>query len=193
MIRSRSSDGVPDIQIFGVDSANVPGLGDIGGYVLGASVMQPKSRGRVRLSGPDVNTAPLIDPNYFGDESDMRVMLEGLRIAREIGTAAALDAWRAKEIAPGPEAVGDDDLRRYVQQSVASYFHPVGTCAIGTTPESVVDERLRVHGLDGLRVVDASVMPSIPSNNTMATVYAIARARRVPEPLRLSDSYVWMT
>ncbi len=174
LIRSRSSDGVPDIQIFGVDSANVPGLGDIGGYVLGASVMQPKSRGRVRLSGPDVNTAPLIDPNYFGDESDMRVMLEGLRIAREIGTAAALDAWRAKEIAPGPEAVGDDDLRRYVQQSVASYFHPVGTCAIGTTPESVVDERLRVHGLDGLRVVDASVMPSIPSNNTMATVYAIA-------------------
>jgi choline dehydrogenase len=174
LIRSRSSDGVPDIQIFGVDSANVPGLGDIGGYVLGASVMQPKSRGRVRLSGPDVDTAPLIDPNYFGDEADMRVMLEGLRIAREIGTAAALDAWRAEEIAPGPEAVGDDDLRRYVQQSVASYFHPVGTCAIGTTPESVVDERLRVHGLDGLRVIDASVMPSIPSNNTMATVYAIA-------------------
>jgi choline dehydrogenase len=174
LISTKSPGGAPDIQIFGVDSANVPGLGDAGGYVLGVSVMQPSSRGSVRLSGPDVGFAPLIDPNYFGDQQDMQTMLDGLRIAREIGTAEALDAWRAEEIAPGRGVARDDGLRRYVQQSVASYFHPVGTCAMGVTPESVVDTRLRVHGIDGLRVLDGSVMPTIPSNNPAATVYAIA-------------------
>ncbi|MGY4650151.1 GMC family oxidoreductase [Mycobacterium sp. URHB0021] len=174
LIRTNAAGGAPDIQIFGVDSANVPGLGDVGGYVLGVSVLQPISRGRVRLPGQDVDAAPLIDPNYFGDERDMQTMLDGLKITREIGAAEALDEWRAEEIAPGLAAASDDKLRRYVQQAVASYFHPVGTCAMGTTPKSVVDMQLRVHGINGLRVIDASVMPSIPSNNPAATVYAIA-------------------
>lgn len=136
--------------------------------------MQPFSRGSVRLSGPTMKTLPIIDPNYFGDDRDMHTMIDGLRIAREIGTAKALDTWRDVELLPGPHVADGAALRRYVQRFAASYFHPVGTCAMGTTRESVVDSKLRVHGLDGLRVVDASVMPSIPSNNTAATVYAIA-------------------
>jgi choline dehydrogenase-like flavoprotein len=174
LIRNHTAGDAPNIQIFGVDSADVPGLGGDDGYVFGVSVLQPFSRGSVRLSGPTMQAPPVIDPNYLSDRRDMRTMIDGLRIARQIGTAQALDAWRAEELAPGSNVVDRAALRRYVQRSVASYFHPVGTCAMGNTPGSVVDSQLRVHGLDDLRVIDASVMPSIPSNNTVATVYAIA-------------------
>jgi choline dehydrogenase len=175
LIRSQRAEAAPDIQIFGVDSADIPGLGGaVDGYVLGVSVLQPFSRGTVRLTGPTMHTAPAIDPNYFGDDRDMQTMIEGLQLAREIGTAPALDAWRAEEVTPGPGVADDEALRRYVQGAFASYFHPVGTCAMGNTPDSVVDSELRVYGINGLRIVDASVMPSIPSNNTVATVYAIA-------------------
>jgi choline dehydrogenase len=166
---------VPDIQIIGVDSSIVPGLGGAtDSYVVGVSVLQPFSRGTVRLSGPSAKAAPVIDPNYFGDERDLDTMVEGLRIAREIGTARALYEWRAEEIAPGDAITDDEGLRGYVKQMFSSYFHPVGTCAIGEGPNSVVDSDLRVRGVDNLRVIDASVMPTIPSNNTVATVYAIA-------------------
>lgn len=175
LIRSQKSSAAPDIQIFGVDSALVPGLsGAWDGFVLGVSVLQPYSRGSVRLSGPTMADAPVIDPNYLGDERDMATMVEGLRIARTIGRAPALDVWRAEEVAPGDQIVEDHELRQYVSGAVASYFHPVGTCSIGVTSNSVVDSKLRVHNVSGLRIADASVMPSIPSNNTAATVYAIA-------------------
>jgi choline dehydrogenase len=175
LIRSQTAGAAPDIQIFGVDSALVPGLGGAwDGFVLGVSVLQPHSRGSVRLSGPTMASAPLIDPNYFGDDRDMATMVEGLRIARDIGAAPALDVWRAEEMAPGDHVTGEDALRQYASGAAASYFHPVGTCAMGDTPNSVVDSELRVHNIGGLRIIDASVMPSIPSNNTAATVYAIA-------------------
>jgi choline dehydrogenase len=170
----QTAGGAPDLQIFGVDSADVPGLGGSDGFVLGVSVLQPFSRGSVRLSGATMHTTPIIDPNYLADGRDMRILIEGMQIAREIGTAQALDAWRAEEIAPGPRATDDAGIQTYIREAVASYFHPVGTCAMGNTPQSVVDSQLRVHGISGLRVVDASVMPTIPSNNTAATVYAIA-------------------
>ncbi|OBA63357.1 choline dehydrogenase [Mycobacterium sp. 1100029.7] len=174
LICTETAGSAPDIQIFGVDSADVPGLGDVGGYVLGVSVMRPFSRGSVTLAAGGPDAVPVIDPNYFGDQRDMKIMVEGLRRAREIGTARALDGWRDTEVAPGPAIGGDVQLRQYIQRAAASYFHPVGTCAIGTAPDSVVDAQLRVHGIQGLRVVDASVMPTIPSNNPVATVYAIA-------------------
>jgi choline dehydrogenase len=95
-----------------------------------------------------------------------------LRLARQIGDASAYDEWREAEAAPGPAV--DDDLSQFAKAAFQSYFHPVGTCAMGDTAASVVDSELRVHGISGLRVADASVMPSIPSANTAATVYAIA-------------------
>jgi choline dehydrogenase len=85
-----------------------------------------------------------------------------------------MDAWRAGEVAPGIDRDDDEALRKYASSTVASYFHPVGTCTMGRDERAVVDTRLRVHGLDGLRIVDASIMPTIPSANTNATVYAIA-------------------
>jgi choline dehydrogenase len=121
-----------------------------------------------------MDSAPLINPNYVADARDTATMVAGLRVARDIGAAPALDLWGAEEMVPGDPVVDDDALRRYVLGAVSSYFHPVGTCAMGDTLNSVVDGALRVHNVSGLRIIDASVMPSIPSNNPAATVYAIA-------------------
>jgi choline dehydrogenase len=178
LIRSQSDTGAPDLQILVTDLAlaNLSGA-DVrpeDGYAMGVSVIQPHSRGTVRLSGPDPHKPPLIDPNYFGDDRDMQKMLTGLQLARDIGAASAFDDWRSTEIAPGPDVDDVRALRTYVKNTFTPYFHPVGTCAIGDTASSVVDSDLRLHGISGLRIADASVMPSIPSNNIVATVYAIA-------------------
>jgi len=142
--------------------------------LIGVCALQPHSRGTVTLGGRDPDLAPIVDPNYLGDDRDMATMVRGFGIAREIGNAPALEAWRAEEIAPGPSIDDEESLRGFIRATTSSYYHPVGTCAVGETAESVVDSELRVHGIRGLRVVDASVMPSLPSNNTLATVYAIA-------------------
>ena len=95
-------------------------------------------------------------------------------LVRQIGEASAYDPWRSTEAAPGPAAGDDDALGAFAKAAFQSYFHPVGTCAMGDTDMSVVDSELRVHGISGVRVADASVMPSIRSANTAATVHAIA-------------------
>ncbi len=185
LIRTGSEQQAPDLQILFIDSAAIIGLDVPDTYVIAVSPLQPHSRGTVRLAGTDPALLPVVDPNYFADERDMHTMLGGLRIARHIGHASELDAWRAGELAPGSAADDEDALRAYIGVTSSSYFHPVGTCAMGETEQAVVDSELRVHGVNGLRVVDASVMPSLPSNNTMATVYAIAE--RGAELIRRAD------
>jgi choline dehydrogenase len=177
LIQTEHADNGPDVQLLLIDSTGIGLPGDDGsvvGYVIAAAVMQPFSRGSVRLSGRDAGAAPIIDPNDFGDERDLRTMITALRLARQIGDASAYDEWRSTEAAPGPAVDDDNALRGFAKAAFQSYFHPVGTCAMGDTATSVVDSELRVHGISGLRVGDASVMPSIPSANTAATVYAIA-------------------
>jgi choline dehydrogenase len=137
-------------------------------------VLHPHSRGSVRLASADPATAPLIDPNFFGDDRDLVTMLTALGIARKIGSSPALDKWRNQEALPGPDVHDENELRDYLRRDADSYYHPVGTCRIGTAPAAVVDPQLRVHGIDGLRVADASVIPSIPGANPNATVLAIA-------------------
>jgi choline dehydrogenase len=177
LIQTEYAGDGPDTQLLFIDSTGIGLPGDDGsvvGYVIAASVMLPFSRGSVRLSGPDAGAPPIVDPNYFGDERDLSTLVAALRVARRIGGASAYDPWRAAEAAPGPVADDDDALRAFAKAAYQSYFHPVGTCAMGDTDMSVVDSELRVHGVSGLRVADGSVMPSIPSANTAATVYAIA-------------------
>ena len=138
--------------------------------------MAPHSRGSVRLQSSDPQTLPVVDPDYLGDDRDVAAMTEGLRLARRIGRADALSAWRDSEVHPG-EATSDGDLsgiREYLRQSLKCYFHYVGTCRIGDDHMAVIDPRLRVQGITSLRVADASVMPSIVSANTNAAVYGIA-------------------
>jgi choline dehydrogenase len=180
LIRTETAGVAPDLQLLFTDLAMASLSGaDVrpeDGYAMGVSVIQPRSRGTVRLSGPNPHDPPVIDPNYFGDDRDMQTMITGLRLAHDIGAASALDDWRGAEMAPGPDADIEDEsaLRAYVRNTFTPYFHPVGTCAIGDTASSVVDSDLRLHGIRGIRIADASVMPSIPSNNTVASVYAIA-------------------
>jgi choline dehydrogenase len=175
VLRTASAVGsAPDLQIVMADTAAVIGLDIPDTYLIGVSAMQPFSRGTVRLAGPSMAQPPVVDPNYLGDERDWRTMLEGFRIAREIGCAPALAPWYGEELAPGPAVADEEALRQFIRDTVGSYYHPAGTCAMGDTDQSVVDVKLRVHGISGLRVADASIMPSLPSSNTMATVYGLA-------------------
>ncbi|GBG38150.1 choline dehydrogenase [Mycobacterium montefiorense] len=177
LIQTEHAGEGPDAQLLFINSTGIGLPGDDGsvvGYVIAASVIQPYSRGSVRLAGPDAGVLPIVDPNYFGDERDLHTLVAAVRAARKIGAATAYDALRGAEAAPGPDADDDDALRNFAKIVYQSYFHPVGTCAMGDTDMSVVDSELRVHGVAGLRVADGSVMPSIPSANTAATVYAIA-------------------
>lgn len=143
-------------------------------YTILPCIMQPQSRGTIRLKSADPRDAPLIDPRYFTAPEDLATMTRGFEIARDIGSQAALAAWRKRETYPGArwnEAASRDE---FVRNAVNTFFHPVGTCAMGSGPQAVVDEALRVHGVAGLRVIDASVIPRIPSAATHAPVIAIA-------------------
>jgi choline dehydrogenase len=126
----------------------------------------------VRLASADPGTAPRIDPGLLSDDRDVADMLAELRLARAVGSSPALAPWRDHEVFPGAAVQTGDQLRR--SGGVGTYFHPVGTCKLGSGPDAVIDLQLRVHGVEGLRVVDASVMPSLPAANTNATVLAIA-------------------
>jgi choline dehydrogenase len=149
-------------------------LKDANGYSVIFCLMRPESRGTVRLAGSDVLTAPLIDPGYYTDPRDLDKMVVALRTARELGNQDALAPFRVEELNPGAEVTGDKELREYVKLATGPFFHLTGTCAIGTDDRAVVDPDLRVYGIEGLRVADASVMPSVVAANTNATVLAIA-------------------
>jgi choline dehydrogenase len=179
----------PDVQIMFVDvplrADSLPGP-DIGhGYTIAVSLMAPFSRGSLRLASNVPGAAPVIDPRYYTDARDLDMMVAGLWMAREIGRADALAPWRGPEAQPGPGVVGDERLRAYLRRNIRSYSHYAGTCALGTDCMAVVDTELRVHGIEGLRVADASVMPSPVSANTNATVYAIAE--RAADLIRARD------
>jgi choline dehydrogenase-like flavoprotein len=122
----------------------------------------------VRLSSSDPAAAPLIDPNYWEDPHDRKMSIEGLKIAREIMQQAALKPFVLAERLPGPKAVTDEDLFDYGCANAKTDHHPVGTCKMGMGSDAVVGLDLKVHGLDGLRVCDSSVMPRVPSCNTNA-------------------------
>lgn len=141
------------------------------------------SRGRLRLASRDPRHRPLIDPGYLSDVRDLTALAVGVRMARDYATAAPLSKICAGELAPGDGVHTDHELRDYIRASVVTTYHPAGTCAMGgdsaaaRSPsgcESVVDTLLRVRGVDGLRVVDASVLPALPRGNTNAPVIAIA-------------------
>ncbi|MGH3187341.1 MAG: GMC family oxidoreductase [Streptosporangiaceae bacterium] len=134
------------------------------------------SRGRIRLRSPDPRHRPAIDPGYLSETRDARALVAGLKLVREFVTAKPMAAICKSELAPGAHVRSDAELLQYVQTSVATLYHPVGTCAMGgdTRWHSVLDPELRVRGVDGLRVVDASVMPTVPRGNTNAPTIAIA-------------------
>ena len=151
--------------------------------------LRPTSRGFVSAASPDPSAPPVIQPNYLSSEEDRRVAAQSVRLTRRIVAQPALAQYNPEEFRPGP-AVGDDDeaLARAAGDIGTTIFHPVGTCRMGSAsdPAAVVDPRLRVRGLEGLRVIDASVMPTITSGNTAAPTLMIAEkgAQMIREDLR---------
>jgi choline dehydrogenase len=143
-------------------------------YVLTPCLMRPRSRGSVRLVSADPREPPLIDPGFLAEPDDLDLLVEAVTLAREIGAARELADWRKREVFPGPAVTDPEGLRDFVRRAANSFHHPVGTCRMGTDEEAVVDLALRVHGVEGLRVVDASVMPSLPQAMVNAATIAIA-------------------
>ena len=161
----------PDIQFhLGLGSGIEAGVEKLknAGVTLNSAYLHPRSRGTVRLSSSDPGAAPMIDPNYWSHPHDRKMSLEGLKIAREIFQQAALKPFIMAERLPGPKVMTDDELFDYGCANAKTDHHPVGTCKMGTGADAVVGLDLKVHGIEGLRVCDSSVMPRVPSCNTNA-------------------------
>jgi choline dehydrogenase len=136
--------------------------------------LRPESRGTIHMETPDLSQAPKIRPNYLSTEADRHVAANSIRHARSLMRTKAVQRFAPEEFLPGPEFESDADLARKAGDIATTIFHPVGTCKMGSDPMAVVDSELRVHGLTGLRVVDASIMPTITSGNTNSPVIMIA-------------------
>ncbi len=146
------------------------------GYTLHACFLHPDSRGRIRLASARAGDKAVIEANYLTDPAgfDLHMMVECAKLSRTLLRQAAFDAWRAGPIFPARDDLDDAALAAFVRAKAETVYHPVGSCRMGTDANAVVDPQLRVHGVAGLRVVDASVMPSLPSGNTNAPVIMIA-------------------
>ena len=146
------------------------------GYTLHACALRPESRGTIRLKSADPSAHPAIRPNYLGDAGgrDLAMLIEGARISREIFAQAPFAPYRGEEIFPGPAATTDADLETFVRRKAETIYHPVGTCRMGRDDGAVVNSELRVRGIEGLCVVDASVMPTLIGGNTNAPTMMIA-------------------
>jgi len=144
------------------------------GFTLLPGLVTPRSKGQVTLHAAHTREAPRIDPNYLAEEEDLRVLVEGIKLARKLLGARAFDPYRGAEHGPGAAAQSDAELSDYVRRTAQTLYHPTGTCKMGSDAAAVVDDELRVHGIAGLRVVDASIMPEIVNGNTNAPVIMIA-------------------
>lgn len=144
------------------------------GYMIGPTLIHPKSRGCIELNSADPLAAPRMQPQYLSDPADWAVMLAGFKLARQIGAARAFDAYRQEEYLPGSAAQDEEAIREHIRNYSETLYHPTGTCKMGSDELAVVDDRLRVKGVESLRVVDASIMPEIVGGNTNAPVIMIA-------------------
>lgn len=177
-VRSRPDLDTPDIQ-YTIAHASFKDpvkriLDHEPGLTIGPTPLRPDSRGTIHVKSSDPFAAPAIRPNFLTQEGDRQCLLEGMRIARKIVAAPSLAGYISEEIDPGGQAQTDDELLDFARRKGGTIHHPVGTAKMGSDAMSVVDDRLRVHGIQGLRVVDASIMPLIVSGNTNAPVIMIA-------------------
>jgi choline dehydrogenase-like flavoprotein len=176
-IRSAPHVDVPDLQLHFVvgklvDHGRQTVLGH--GFSCHVCVLRPRSRGSLRLASPDMRTAPLIDPAFLSEREDVDRLVTGFRKMRELLAQPALAKLGGRELAASAQAKTDEQIERYVRDHADTIYHPVGSCRMGPGPLDAVDAQLRVRGVEGLRVVDASVMPAIVSGNTNAPTIMIA-------------------
>ena len=167
----------PDIQFhFATLSAEMAGAKphDFSGFTMSVCQLRPESRGTLTIKSLDPKEAPAMQPNYLSAEIDRRTAVAGMKVARALAATPAMRPYVLAEYKPGPAVRTDEELLEFARNNGATIFHPVGTCKMGSDALAVVDERLRVHGVAGLRVVDCSIMPTLVSGNTNLPVIMIA-------------------
>jgi len=167
---------VPDLQIHFMPLSSVgpgQGLHKYPGVTASVCQLRPESRGTIKITSSDSSAQPNIVSNYLAQDTDKDVLLRGLQLLRRISRQPEFAQFVAREVYPGDDVVSDDEMMAYAREVATTIFHPCGTCKMGSDPMAVVDERLRVHGLDGLRVADASIMPTMTSGNTNAPTIMI--------------------
>lgn len=164
------------------------------GYNISVVLLYPKSRGRVALSSPDPHAAPIIDPNILGEPEDFDPLVRGLKLARRILATPAFAPYNGSEFLPGSKVASDDDFKSYLRDTTATVFHPAGSCRMGVDDAAVVTPELKVRGVDGLRVADASIFPRLMGGNTNAPVVMVAEkaadmivGRTPPPPIQLTQ------
>ena len=174
--KSRPDLEAPDIQFHFIGfSADRPGEGlhKFSGFSQNVCQLRPQSRGEILLKSADPLAAPAIHPNYLAAETDRNVLIDGLKLARRIAAQPAMRAFIDSEHLPGEAVQTDAEMLEYARNYGGTIFHPIGTAKMGHDPLAVVDDQLRVHGIDGLRVADAAIMPTMPSGNTNAACIMI--------------------
>ncbi len=167
---------VPDLQIHFMPLSSVgpgQGLHKYPGVTASVCQLRPDSRGTIKITSSDPTIQPNIVSNYLAQENDRDVLLRGLKLLRTISRQPEFAQYVAREVYPGDDVVSDDELMAYAREVATTIFHPCGTCKMGSDTMAVVDDRLRVHGLEGLRVADASIMPTMTSGNTNAPTIMI--------------------
>ena len=137
------------------------------------NIQRPESRGTVRITKTDPLAQPSIDPRYLSERGDTIVLREGVKIIREVMAQKPFDPFRGNELSPGDDVRTDEEIDQFIRKNCVTQYHPVGTCKMGVDDMAVVDDRLRVRGLSGLRVADASIMPRLVSANTNAATIMI--------------------
>lgn len=177
--RSAPSEPIPDLQFqcvnFSIDSYKF-GLHPWPGFMFNFCVCRPKSRGEIRLADPEGRSAPRIHANYLTDPDDWRRMMGGYRIARRIIETEPFARIVTEQVRPGPDCISEDDFKSYIRDNASTVYHPCGSCRMGAADDAmaVVDPELRVRGIDALRVIDASVMPTMPSSNIHPATIMVA-------------------
>ncbi|MBO6948501.1 MAG: choline dehydrogenase, partial [Rhodospirillales bacterium] len=167
----------PDIQFhFQPLSADKPGIKmhPFSGITSSICQLRPESKGRIAITSPDADVYPSIQPNYLSAEKDRRTVIDSIKVSRRIFDTSPLKDFVVKERLPGPDVKTDEEILEAARNIAQTIYHPTSTCRMGPDEHAVVDPRLRVNGVKGLRVVDASVMPSIVSGNTNAPTIMIA-------------------
>ena len=167
--KSRPNMLCPDLQplFMGLPYYSPGYEGPDNAFTLCAGLIRPVSRGEVKLNSANPEDAPYLDPNYLGEQADYNALYEAVQLCRKLGYTQAMQEWMKVEVLPGKDAT-EADIEDYIRKSCGTYHHMVGTCKMGIDSMAVVDPSLRVHGLEGLRVADASIMPAITSGNTNA-------------------------
>ncbi|MEM7429991.1 MAG: GMC family oxidoreductase N-terminal domain-containing protein [Pseudomonadota bacterium] len=177
-VKSEDHLDLPDLQLVFTPASYTEGvigkLQSFPGMTAGFWQMRPESKGHVRARSPDIAEAPVIQPNYLAEERDRAAVLAGIRWCRRFVRSAPFKPYFDTETLPGADVTSDDEVLDYVRQYGATVYHAIGSCRMGPDALAVVDERLRVRGLERLRVIDASVMPTMPSANTNAATLMIA-------------------